>query len=59
MAIDVYKPGNKIRYLHYGAVMRGEVVCQARDTQLVIIRLDGPLAGSQTWIHVNSVLFGD
>ena len=59
MPIIVYTPGNKVRYLHYGAVMRGEIVRQARDTQLVIVRLDGPLAGSQTWIHVNSVLHGD
>jgi hypothetical protein len=60
MATIFYQPGNKVRYLHYGAVMRGKVVrLVAGNDQLIITRLDGPLAGSQTWIHVNSVLHGD
>lgn len=60
MPVTIYKPGNKVRYLHYGAVMRGEIVrLVAGNDQLIITRLEGPLAGSQTWIHVNSVLHGD
>ena len=51
------KVGDIVKYQNYGEVRTGQIVRFLGDgDNILIVRKDGPLIGSTTWIHRESVI---
>jgi hypothetical protein len=49
------KPGDIVQFDHYGATRTGRVVRALGASQVLILRTDGPMVGTQTWVHRASI----